>query len=118
GGRAGGVCSVGGYEVKGGNGMQAGGRVWQGGGENEEELLAAAYRNACLLAEAKGLRSIAFPAISTGVYGFPADRAAFIAVATLIAELRGKPQFSRVILCCFGKASAAHHHAALRALRR
>ena len=109
---------TGGYQLKARHVIHAVGPVWQGGGANEEELLAAAYRNACLLAEAKGLRSIAFPAISTGVYGFPAERAAFIAVATLIAELRGKPHFSRVILCCFGKASAAHHHAALRALRR
>ena len=52
------------------------GPVWSGGGANEDLLLAACYRNSLALAEAHGLKSIAFPAISTGIYGFPPDRAA------------------------------------------
>lgn len=59
------------------------GPVWQGGGQNEDALLASAYRNSLRLAQENGLRSVAFPAISTGVYGFPADRAARIAVDTI-----------------------------------
>jgi O-acetyl-ADP-ribose deacetylase (regulator of RNase III) len=69
------------------------------------------------LAEAHGLGSIAFPAISTGVYGFPPDRAAKIAVATVAGRLRASPQLSRVIFCCFSPASAALHEQALRATR-
>ena len=59
------------------------GPVWQGGARGEDELLASAYRNSLSLARAHGLVSIAFPAISTGIYGFPADRAARIAIRTI-----------------------------------
>jgi O-acetyl-ADP-ribose deacetylase (regulator of RNase III) len=91
------------------------GPIWEGGGANEEKLLASAYGNSLSLARTHQLRSIAFPAISTGVYGFPADRAAEIAVATIADRLHGDPHFQRVILCCFGKASVAHHERAMRA---
>jgi O-acetyl-ADP-ribose deacetylase (regulator of RNase III) len=91
------------------------GPIWEGGHAREDELLASAYANSMRLAKTHGLKSIAFPAISTGVYGFPADRAAQIAVGTLAAGLRGDPHFQRVILCCFGPASVAHHERALRA---
>jgi len=92
------------------------GPVWQGGSAGEDELLASAYTNSLALAEAHGLRSVAFPAISTGVYAFPADRAARIAVATVAEWLRGSPHFARVVFCCFGAASAAHHRRAVRAI--
>ena len=59
------------------------GPVWQGGGAGEDRLLASCYRASLALAEKHGLRSIAFPSISTGIYGFPAERAARIAVATV-----------------------------------
>ncbi|PZO64408.1 MAG: O-acetyl-ADP-ribose deacetylase [Paracoccus denitrificans] len=59
------------------------GPVWHGGSQNEDALLASAYRNSLRMARKNGLRSVAFPAISTGVYGFPADRAARIAVDTI-----------------------------------
>jgi O-acetyl-ADP-ribose deacetylase len=90
------------------------GPIWEGGGADEERLLASAYANSLALARTHGLRTIAFPAISTGVYGFPADRAAEIAVGTLCTRLRGDPHFQRVILCCFGPASVSHHERALR----
>lgn len=63
------------------------GPVWHGGGRGEDAVLAAAYRNSLALAESMGLRSIAFPAISTGVYGFPRDRAAAIVARVLAAHL-------------------------------
>jgi O-acetyl-ADP-ribose deacetylase (regulator of RNase III) len=59
------------------------GPVWEGGGYSEAEILASCYRRSLQVAEALGVRSIAFPAIATGVYGFPADQAAKIAVATI-----------------------------------
>jgi O-acetyl-ADP-ribose deacetylase (regulator of RNase III) len=89
------------------------GPVWRGGGSNEEALLASCYRRCLEIAAEHRLASIAFPAISTGIYGFPADRAAEIAVDTILATLRGREHPARVILCCFGQASAAAHGAAL-----
>ena len=90
------------------------GPIWQGGNADEERLLANAYANSLALAEAHALSSIAFPAISTGVYGFPADRAAQIAVASVRSHLRSSPRLARVIFCCFSSASAALHERALR----
>ncbi|MBX9590367.1 MAG: O-acetyl-ADP-ribose deacetylase [Hyphomonadaceae bacterium] len=92
------------------------GPVWEGGGADEDRLLANAYANALALAKAHGLRSIAFPAISTGVYAFPPDRAADIAVRTVAETLRGDPHFSQVVLCCFSPASAKHHEQARKKL--
>ena len=92
------------------------GPVWRGGGASEDGLLAQCYRNSLALAKAHGIRSLAFPAISTGVYGFPAERAARIAVETLADALRGDPHFSRVVLCCFSPESARLHEEARRAL--
>jgi O-acetyl-ADP-ribose deacetylase len=92
------------------------GPVWEGGGAGEDDLLASAYRNSLAIAEAYGARSIAFPAISTGVYGFPADRAARIAVTTVENTLRDDAQFTRIIFCCFSPASAEHHERAEREL--
>lgn len=59
------------------------GPVWKGGGQGESDLLASAYRNSLALARDHGLKTIAFPAISTGIYGFPADQAARIAIDTI-----------------------------------
>ena len=93
------------------------GPVWRGGGSGEDALLASCYRESLRLAAEHGLRSLAFPAISTGVYGFPAERAARIAVATVLEELSAR-DFDRVIFCCFSEPSAAHHRAALDAAGR
>lgn len=92
------------------------GPVWRGGGAGEPDLLAAAYRNSLRLAAENALATIAFPAISTGVYRFPADRAAEIAVATAAEEARNAPSLRRVVFCCFDAASAGHHQAALARL--
>jgi O-acetyl-ADP-ribose deacetylase (regulator of RNase III) len=89
------------------------GPVWHGGGRGEDGKLASCYRRSLEIAAAKGLNSIAFPAISTGVYGFPADRAARIAVETVWAFLADHPLPEKVIFCCFGKASVDAHRTAM-----
>jgi len=95
--------------------IHAVGPVWKGGESGEDRLLAACYRNSLALAAGHGLASIAFPAISTGIFGFPAARAANIAVATVLDSLRDAPSIKRVVFCCFGKESREHHEAALAA---
>lgn len=97
--------------------IHAVGPVWSGGGSNEDELLASCYRAALDLAARHGLASLAFPAISTGVYRFPADRAARIAIGTVTAELASAPRgVARVAFCCFSDDSAAHHKNAVAEL--
>ena len=76
------------------------GPVWRGGTEGEPELLASCYRSSLQLAAENGVRTIAFPAISCGVYGYPADAAAEIAVREI--ETFEAPGLERVILTCFG----------------
>jgi O-acetyl-ADP-ribose deacetylase len=93
--------------------IHAVGPVWQGGGQGEDALLTSCYCRALEIAAQYGLRSLAFPAISTGVYAFPAERAAGIAVRTVRDNLPGS--FERVIFCCFNPASARLHADALRA---
>jgi O-acetyl-ADP-ribose deacetylase (regulator of RNase III) len=91
--------------------------VWNGGASGEDALLAGWYRTALDLAAQARLSSIAFPAISTGVYGFPGDRAARIAVGTVRADLSSAPRgLTQVIFCCFSETSAAHHQDAFAAL--
>ena len=93
--------------------IHAVGPVWAGGGKDEEALLAGCYRTALDLAAANRLKSIAYPAISTGIYRFPADLAARIAVGTVSAEIAAQPRgMTRVIFCCFAPESAEHHKAA------
>lgn len=93
--------------------IHAVGPTWHGGGEREDELLASCYRNAMALAADNGFRSIAFPAISCGVYGFPAERAVVVAVRQVGAALAKNPRFERVIFCCFDAAMAALYRAQL-----
>ncbi len=104
---------TGGYRLKAAHVIHAVGPVWHGGAKHEDELLAGCYRAALTLAADYTLPSIAFPAISTGIYGFPADRAARIAVGTVAAEIAAHPRgMAQVIFCCFSPASAEHHKAA------
>ena len=91
------------------------GPVWGGGERGEDRLLANCYRNSLKLAAEQGLTSIAFPAISTGIYGFPQARAAHIAVATVRGALPDFPSIDRVVFCCFGEESRNHHASALAA---
>jgi O-acetyl-ADP-ribose deacetylase (regulator of RNase III) len=91
------------------------GPVWRGGGTGEDEFLASCYRASLTLAVDHRLVSIAFPAISTGVYGFPADRAAAIAVATVTATLPSAAGLQHIVFCCFDRNAAGHHEAAFRA---
>jgi O-acetyl-ADP-ribose deacetylase (regulator of RNase III) len=99
-----------GYRLKARHVIHAVGPVWSGGGKNEEDLLAGCYRTAIDLAVEHRLASIAFPAISTGIYRFPADRAARIAVGTVAAELAAHASGLRqVVFCCFSDDSAEHH---------
>jgi O-acetyl-ADP-ribose deacetylase (regulator of RNase III) len=91
------------------------GPVWGGGERGEGMLLANCYRNALKLAAEHDLASVAFPAISTGIYGFPPDRAALIAVRTVRETLPDVPGIARVVFCCFGAESRDLHQAALAA---
>ena len=79
------------------------GPVWRGGGKGEDELLASCYRTSLELAVEKGVRTIAFPAISTGAYGFPIERATAIAVSEVRSFLEKNSSLEKVIFVCFGK---------------
>ena len=104
---------TGGHRLKARHVIHAVGPVWNGGRSNEEVLLAGCYRTALDLAAARGLASLAYPAISTGIYRFPADLAARIAVGTVASEIASRPRGIRsVTFCCFAPESAEHHKAA------
>jgi len=89
------------------------GPVWQGGSRGEAALLASCYRKSLGLAQALGLASIAFSAISCGVYGYPLDAAAAIAVREVSAHLAGETSLTDIRLVCFGEAVAAAYARAL-----
>jgi O-acetyl-ADP-ribose deacetylase (regulator of RNase III) len=102
-----------GYRLPARHVIHAVGPVWHGGAHGEDAALASCYRRAIELCQSHGLTSIAFPAISTGVYRFPADRAARIAVTTVIDALAAAPVVDRVMFCCFSDDSARLHRQAL-----
>jgi O-acetyl-ADP-ribose deacetylase (regulator of RNase III) len=92
------------------------GPVWRGGGAEEARLIASCYRNSILLAEQHELKSIAFPAISCGIYGYPVDQAASIAIESTLQTLHQCKHVELVIFACFAdeieaalKQAAAHH---------
>ncbi len=105
-----------GYRLPARHVIHAVGPKWHGGNEGEDALLASAYRRSLELARDHGLKSIAFPAISTGIYGFPPERAAPIAVRTVAEFLDRNALPETVLFCCFGRESAEHHRRALAAL--
>ncbi len=103
-----------GYNLKAQAVIHAVGPVWMGGTADETALLARCYRSALDLAVQHGLPSLAFPAISTGIYRFPADLAARVAVGTVASELAASSRakssvLTRVVFCCFSTESAEHH---------
>jgi O-acetyl-ADP-ribose deacetylase (regulator of RNase III) len=102
---------TGGYLLPAGHVIHTVGPVWRGGDAGEDERLASCYRESLARAAEIGARSVAFPAISTGVYGFPADRAARIAVATIREAARAPVE--RVLLVAFGEAARARLQRAL-----
>lgn len=91
------------------------GPVWQGGAHGEPALLAGCYRNSLALAQQHGLSSIAFPAISTGIYGYPLEAATAIAIAEVRRWIAAQPKPERAIFCCFSDRDAAVYSAALAA---
>jgi O-acetyl-ADP-ribose deacetylase len=102
-----------GYDLPARHVIHAVGPVWRGGKEGEDAALASCYRRAIALCQTNALASLAYPAISTGVYRFPADRAARIAVTSTIEALPTATELTRVIFCCFSDDSARLHAEAL-----
>jgi O-acetyl-ADP-ribose deacetylase len=108
-----GGCSAGdakitrGYRLKAKHVIHTVGPVWYGGGRGEDGQLESCYRRALEVADENDVASVAFPAISTGIYRFPIDRAARIAVTTVATELERFGGIKRVVFCCFDAAVAA-----------
>ncbi|CAN5592394.1 O-acetyl-ADP-ribose deacetylase [soil metagenome] len=100
-----------GYRLKARHVIHTVGPVWHGGKSNEPELLARCYRNSLALAGQHGLKSVAFPAISTGVYGYPKRQAAEIAAREVRAAADA---LDRVVFCCFDKPTADLYRALLK----
>lgn len=96
--------------------IHAVGPVWHGGGRGEPDLLASCYRRALELAAENGCRTMAFPAISTGVYGYPKDQAAGVAVRTVAEALARQDLPETVTFCCFDGETAKLHRAEIEAL--
>ena len=91
-----------GFDLPAGHVIHTVGPIWQGGDHQEAELLASCYRNSLAIAARQGFASIAFPAISCGVYGYPLDQACAIAVRTVCDEIVAIPSLERVVFVCFG----------------
>jgi O-acetyl-ADP-ribose deacetylase (regulator of RNase III) len=102
-----------GYRLPAGYVIHTVGPVWRGGAHGEDELLARCYRRSLELAHEHDLASIAFPAISTGVFGYPPDQAAKVAAEAVGKVLEADPSLERVVFCCFSAPSADLYRAAL-----
>jgi len=90
------------------------GPVWRDGKHGEDDSLAGCYRSSLALAEQNGVKTIAFPSISTGAYGFPMERAAHVAVTEIKTFLERKSSIEKVLLVCFGKGAYEIHLQAVR----
>ncbi|MGE5333224.1 MAG: O-acetyl-ADP-ribose deacetylase [Nitrososphaerota archaeon] len=104
---------TGGYRLPARHVIHTVGPVWHGGNNDEDEMLASCYRNSMALARQHGLRTIAFPAISTGIYGFPRERAARIAVAEVLAALAVADLPEQVTFVCHDSETRAFYEAAI-----
>lgn len=115
-----GGCAVGDAKLTRGHGLPARfvvhtvGPVWRGGASGEPELLASCYRRSLEIAAGAGASTLAYPCISTGVYGYPVEPAARIAVATVRASCGRYPAVREVIFCCFSPADLAIYERLLR----
>jgi O-acetyl-ADP-ribose deacetylase (regulator of RNase III) len=112
-------CETGQAKVTAGFGLKAKfvihtvGPVWQGGQQGEAELLASCYRQCIELAEQHNISSIAFPAISTGVFGYPKQAATEIAVATISEAVQGTAVIAEVVFCCFSTSDLKQYRSVL-----
>ena len=118
--RALGGCPTGEAKITKGHGLPARfiihtvGPIWRGGNQDEEQFLANCYRNSLALAAKHDVKSIAFPSISTGAYGFPMERGASIALQTTGEFLRARTVPDRVLFVCFSPSASALYSARLR----
>ena len=104
---------TGGYDLPASHVIHTAGPVWRGGGRGEPELLASCYRRSFEIAEDLGIASIAFPAISTGVYGYPLEEAARIAVGETARHLERGSALGKIVFACFGAGAAEVYTAAI-----
>ncbi len=107
---------TGGHNLRAKHVIHAVGPIWRGGKVGEDELLAGCYRESLALARSVHCQSIAFPAISTGVYGFPKARASAIAARTIVAETSVDPDPPQVFLCAFPTSDARFLQRALKSI--
>lgn len=107
---------TGGYDLPARHVIHTVGPVWRGGNKGEADLLASCYRRSLELAAAHGCRTVAFPAISTGVFGYPKDEAAAVAVHAVARFLRGSDFPQKIIFCCFDEPAAALHRKVISSL--
>ncbi|WP_248362546.1 O-acetyl-ADP-ribose deacetylase [Anaeromyxobacter oryzae] len=114
--RTGEVKATGGHRLPARHVFHAVGPVWRGGSGGEDALLASCYREAMRLAAERGVVSIAFPSISTGIYGFPIERAAPIAVREVRRALEAPTTVTRAVFCCFSAPDRAVYERALDAV--
>lgn len=106
-----------GFNLKAGHIIHTVGPIWQGGRQGEADILRRCYENSLKLASEHGIRSIAFPAISCGVYGYPADAACLIAMTTVAEQAAWYPELRKVIFCAFDDVIYQHYVNAMQQLQ-